>query len=84
VGAGILVTHVCALGFLPSALSTCYYSKEASANLISLGHLHRQGAKYIALPKMILGVYTRDNLLLDNATISDNNLPLVSSSLYSL
>ena len=83
VGAGILVTHVGALGFLPSALSTCYYSKEASANLISLGHLHRQGAKYIALPKMILGVYTRDNLLLDNATISDNNLPLVSSSLYS-
>ena len=40
VGAGILVTHVGALGFLPSALSTCYYSKEASTNLISLGHLH--------------------------------------------
>ena len=83
VGTGILVTHVGALPFLPSVLSTCYYSKDANANLISLGHLHRQGAKYMALPKMILGVYNIDNSLIDHASISANNLPVVSQSLYS-
>ena len=69
--------------FLHLVLSTCYYLKDANANLISLGHLHRQGAKYMALPKMILGVYNIDNSLIDHASISANNLPVVSQSLYS-
>jgi hypothetical protein len=57
VGAGILVTHIGTLPFLPADMGTTYFSAEASANLLSLGQVQRCGGSYRSLPSMQLGVY---------------------------
>ena len=77
IGAGVSITHAGYLRCLPATngLNKCYYSKDATTTLISLGHLQRSGGAYNTVPHTIrLQVYGPNSILLDTPSLSRNNL----------
>ena len=81
IATGITVTHRGCLKFLPPHLATCYYSAQAQANLISLGHLQRHGAMYASIAPDRLLVTDRGGVQLDLVVVGDNRLSVASLSL---
>jgi hypothetical protein len=74
----IQLTHIGTLSFMPPSASTCYFSKDASHNLISLGLIQKRGLSYRSSGKDHLVTTDVDGTDLDTATLSPNLLPYTS------
>jgi hypothetical protein len=81
IGEGILVTDFGYVSFFPRRFALCYYSKDASASLISLGHIQRQGGSYLSVGPGQLQVNGHGGQILDVSSMLDSHLYPVSSTL---
>ena len=80
-GSSVTVTHVGYLPWLPRKHGRCYYSKDATTCLLTLGGLHSDGGSYETSGNCHLEVRGSDGALLDRAVRATNNLYKVSPSL---
>jgi len=77
----ILLTHIGTLSFMPKSANTCYFSKDASHNLTSLGYTQKRGLSYHSSGKDHLIITDIDGTELDIAALSPNLLPYTSNQL---
>ena len=68
----IQLTHIGTLSFMPPSANTCYFSKDASHNLISLGFIQKRGLSYRSSGKDHLVITDVNGIDLDTATLSPN------------
>ena len=81
IGAGILVTDFGYVSFFPRRFALCYYSKDASASFISLGHIQRQGGSYSSVGPGQLQINGHGGQIFDISSMLESHLYPVSSTL---
>ena len=74
-----MVTHRGYIPFLPRSIGLAYYSRDATACLVSLGYVQLQGGSYrsVGVPQLV--VCAPGDVVIDVADIGPNRLPAVSS-----
>jgi len=81
---GVVLTHTGLLSFLPSGFNRCFYSKDSSVNLISLGFWQDCGGSYQTQGKNNLIIKDSNGVVFDNALKLRNRIYKVSSSVTNL
>ena len=85
VGAGIRLTHV---GFWPflaqygAGIARCFYSKDATVCLVSLGNMQRHGCSYSTRGSSHLVIRDPTGVEIDCAPMESNNICHVSARAY--